>query len=186
MKRVERDYFEKPTIKVAKNLLGAFIIRKVNNQVIKAKIVETEAYIGPQDQASHTRNAKKTKRNKVVWRRGGHLYVYLTYGIHWMLNIVTEKKNIPECVLIRATDIDQFDFKKTNGPGKLTKRLKVDKSFYGENLIKSKRIWVEDRRDKNFKIIETPRINIDSVGEPWVSKNLRFLIKKYQNNLPKP
>src|SRR6056297_4099562 len=118
--RRDRDYFQRATKEIGKSLLGDYLV--VNSkEKIKAKIVETEIYIGPEDQASHTRNANKTKRNRIVWKPGGHVYVYLTYGIHWMLNIVTEKENVPECVLIRAVDVDGLKFKKTNGPRKLTK-----------------------------------------------------------------
>ena len=177
-------YFQRSTKKIGKNLLGDYLVVNLKNKPIKAKIVETEIYIGPEDQASHTRNENKTKRNKVVWKPGGHVYIYLTYGIHWMLNIVTEKKDIPECVLIRAVDIDGLNFKKTNGPGKLTKRLGIDKSLYGEDLTKSKKIWIE--KGKKQEIIKTPRINIDSAGEPWVSKKWRFLIVDYKNELPRP
>jgi DNA-3-methyladenine glycosylase len=185
MEKANRKYFEKDTLQVANNLLGDFILRKNKSKILKAKIIETEAYIGPQDQASHTRNNKKTKRNKVVWSKGGHIYTYLSYGIHWMLNIVTEKKGVPECVLIRALDIEGFDLKKSNGPGKLTKRMGIDKTFYGEDLTKSDRVWIE-KGNQDFKVLKTARINIDSAGEPWVSKDLRFLIKEYQDQLPKP
>lgn len=182
--RRNKNYFERFTEKIGKDLLGDYLIVNSEKGSIRAKIVETEIYIGPKDQASHTRNRKKTKRNKVVWMPGGHAYIYLAYGIHWMLNIVTEKKDVPECVLIRAVDVGGLDFKKTNGPGKLTKRLGIDKDFYGEDLTKSSKIWIEKGEKENF--LSTPRINIDSAGEPWISKKWRFLIAKYKNNLPKP
>lgn len=184
MEKASRKYFEKDTIQVAKNFLGAFIVRKDGQNLIRAKIVETEAYLGPEDQASHTRNSKRTYRNKVVWKPGGYAYIYLTYGIHWMFNIVTQKKDVPECVLIRAVDVKDLDFSKTNGPGKLTKRLEIDKGFYGEDLTKSSKIWIE--KGEIEKALSTPRINIDSAGEPWISKKWRFLIAKYKDNLPKP
>lgn len=182
--RRNRDYFQRSTKKVGKDLLGDYLVVNLQEESIKAKIIETEIYVGPEDQASHTRNANKTKRNKVVWKPGGHVYVYLTYGIHWMLNIVTEKEDVPECALIRAVNVDNLDFKKTNGPGKLTKKLGIDKSLYGEDLTKSSKIWIEQGKDE--KIAKTPRINIDSAGEPWVSKKWRFLIVDYKNKLPKP
>ena len=190
MERAKREYFEKETLEVAKNILGDFIIRKTKNNLIRAKIIEVEAYIGPEDQASHTRNNKKTKRNKVVWKRGGHLYVYLTYGIHWMLNIVTEKKSVPECVLIRAVETvkglelikenRKIKSKKieelTNGPGKLSQALKIDKSFDGCDLVKSNNLYLIENEIKNLNIKSVPRVNID-YAEEYKNKKWRFCIK---------
>ena len=175
--RLKRDFFTRATLRVAEELLGKFIIRKYKGRKIIGKIVETEAYIGPKDKASHAYLGKITKRNLAEYLIGGHIYIYLVYGMYWQLNISTYKKGKPECVLIRALETEK-DRNLTNGPGKLCNYLKLDKSFYGEDLIKSKRIWIEDRGvyiDKNM-IVKSKRIGIDYAGK-WKDKLWRFYIK---------
>lgn len=185
-KKLKKEFFSQSSSKVGKDLLGKYLVRKFKDgKRIEGKIIETELYKGPEDKAAHTCNGK-TKRNRVVWKRGGYLYIYLIYGLHWMLNISTSKDGEPECVLIRAVDTKEFPFKKTNGPGKLTKRFKIDKSFYGEDLTQSNKIWIEDRGEELGKIKKTPRINIDYAGEKWIKKKWRFLIDEYKENLPTP
>ena len=108
--------------------------------------------------------------------------------MYWQLNISTFKKGKPECVLIRAIEVPGKEISLTNGPGKLCRYLKLDKSFYGEDLTKSKRIWLEDRKEKigSCQIVSTPRIGIDYAGPYWSRRKLRFLIKKYQKFLANP
>jgi len=179
--RLKRSFYTRSTLKVAKELLGKYIIRKVGNKKISGKIVETEAYIGPKDKASHAFLGKITPRNKAEYLIGGHIYIYLVYGMHWQLNITTYKAEKPECVLIRALDL-----KEASGPGKLCKYLKLDKSFYGEDLAKSKIIWLEDRGEKvrPSQIIATKRIGIDYAGPYWASKKWRFLLKAFKKIWP--
>ena len=185
MKRIKKDFFLQSTSKVGKELLGKYLVRKLDNgKIKKGKIIETEIYKGPEDNAAHTCSGK-TKRNKAVWSRGGALYIYLIYGMHWMLNIVTAGKDIPECVLIRAIASKEIPLERTNGPGKLTKYLEIDKKLYGEDLTKSNKIWLEPEKEKE-EIKSSPRINIDYAGNYWADKNWRFFIKKYEDKLPKP
>lgn len=205
----------KPTLTVAKELLGKYIIRKTGNKKIIGKIVETEAYIGPADKASHAYNFKKTKRNKIEYLKGGRIYIYLVYGIYWQLNFTTAKKEKPECVLIRAIEpitktskTKKQKNKKTyqnlaNGPGKLCQYLKLNKSFYGEDLTKSQKIWIEDWEEKNkpphlirmrakgaknnksllgvgvkpIQIKSAARVGIDYAGSYWSKKKWRFYLK---------
>lgn len=201
-KKIKRNFFLQPTLKVAKLLLGKYIIRKIGNKKIIGKIVETEAYIGPYDRASHAYNFKKTKRNHVEYLEGGYVYIYLVYGMYWQLNFTTAKKEKPECVLIRAVEPiseiikiknQKLKIKNTkqnskfsnkllnisNGPGKLCKFLKLNKSFYGENLIKSKRIWLENSKEKikPNQIKSAPRVGIDYAGNYWSKKKWRFYLK---------
>ena len=110
----------------------------------------------------------RTARTEIMYHTGGVLYVYLIYGMYWMLNFVTGGANQPQAALIRG--IRGFD-----GPGKLTKHLLINRSFYGENLCLSKRIWLEDAPPVK-EYIATPRIGIDYSGEPWKSKPWRFTI----------
>jgi len=166
-KRLSRKFYTRPTLTVAKDLLGKYLVRKIGKKKLIGKIVETEAYIGPEDRASHSFGGKITERCKTEYLIGGHIYIYLCYGMYWMMNITTEKAGRPECVLIRAlepviTNIHESTTNFTNrhsrkfvpkfveirdlanGPGKLCNWLKLNKSFDKEDLTKSKRIWLED------------------------------------------
>lgn len=153
-KRISKNFYIQPTLKVAKELLGKYLVRKIGEEKFVGKIVETEAYIGPKDKASHAYRWKMTERNRVEYLEGGRIYIYLCYGMHWQLNFTTQKQGKPECVLIRALEpiLKYKNLKEiknlTTGPGKLCRWLKLDKSFNGEDLIKSKRIWLEDRGEK--------------------------------------
>lgn len=188
-KRLTRNFYTKPTLKVAKALLGKYIVRKVNKKEISGKILETEAYIGPKDRASHAYQGKITPRNKAEYLIGGCIYIYLVYGMYWQLNISTFKAGKPECVLIRALDPDPPIIVKgkrqlINGPGKVCQYLKLDKSFYGEDLTESKRIWLEDRGVKiiNSQVLATKRIGIDYAGPYWSSRKWRFVLRSFINN----
>lgn len=187
-KRLPREFYTQSTLKVAKAMLGKYLVRKIGNKKLIGKIVETEAYIGPEDKASHAYGGKITKRNKAEYLIGGHIYIYLVYGMYWQLNISTSKEGKPECVLIRALEPIQNQKSLscqqaskirnlTNGPGKLCRWLKLDKSFYGEDLVKSKRIWLEEgEKVKSNQIVTSKRIGID-YAEEWADVPWRFYIK---------
>lgn len=181
MKKLSKSFYAEPTLKVAKELLGKYIVRKIGNKKLEGKIIETEAYIGPRDKASHAYKGKITPRNKAEYLIGGHIYIYLVYGMHWQLNISTSKVGKPECVLIRALDLNLKDL--ASGPGKLCRYLKLDKSFYAEDLTKSKKIWLEDRgvKVKPSQITATKRIGIDYAGPYWSKIKWRFLLKSEEN-----
>jgi len=174
-KKLGRRFYNRPTLRVAKELLGKYIVRKIGKKELAGKIIETEAYIGPKDKASHAYGGKITFRNWVEYLIGGHIYIYLVYGMYWQLNIVTAKEGKPECVLIRALDIDKL----ADGPGKVCCYLKLDKSFNGEDLTKSKRIWLENRGEKirSSQILATRRIGIDYAGPYWSRRKWRFVLK---------
>ncbi|MCX7779238.1 MAG: DNA-3-methyladenine glycosylase [Patescibacteria group bacterium] len=184
-KRLTRNFFTRPTLIVAKDLLGKFLVRKFGNKILAGKVVETEAYLGPQDKASHGYRMKKTTRNKAEYLIGGHIYIYLVYGLYWQLNISTEKAGLPRCILIRALEPVMIKNKTlnkkkiTNGPGKLCQWLKLNQSFYGEDLIKSQRIWLEDCgiKIKREEIAMSKRIGIDYAGRYWANRKLRFYLK---------
>ncbi|MGB9763070.1 MAG: DNA-3-methyladenine glycosylase [Minisyncoccia bacterium] len=186
-KKLTREFYIQPTLKVAQELLGKYIVRRIGKKKLIGKIIETEAYIGPKDKASHAYQNKRTKRNEAEFLIGGHIYIYLVYGMYWQLNISTYKAGKPECVLIRALepvlDKDNLNNKKikniANGPGKLCRWLKLDQSFYGEDLTKSQRIWLEDWGDKiNKKQIQrTARIGINYAGPYWSKIKWRFVLK---------
>ncbi len=181
--RLKRDFFERETLKVAREMLGKFLT--VNERT--GKITEVEAYMGHQDRASHTFSGKITKRNKLVYKGAGFVYIYLVYGMYWQFNITTNVLKKPECVLIRGVlPVEGFDknlsekerIKLANGPGKLCRWLGLNKSFYGEDITKSGKIKLENRGEgiKRKDIVATSRIGIDYAGEdkdkPW-----RFCLK---------
>jgi len=171
MKRLDRNFFIRDVLEVAPELLGKILVIKKDGKIERYMITEVEAYRGEEDLACHASKGK-TRRNEVMYDIGGKIYVYLIYGMYWMLNFVTGEKDKPQAALIRS--IEGFD-----GPGKLTKHLKIDKSFYGEDLTTSKRIWVEENINKNnFEIMSLPRVGIDYAGEYWKNVPWRFLLKK--------
>ena len=167
-KRVARDFFIRDVLHVAPDLLGKnLVIRSGNNTFQKFMITETEAYRGTEDKASHASRGK-TKRNEIMFESGGKIYVYFVYGMYWMLNFVAGEKYDPQAALIRG--IEGF-----NGPGKLTKALGINRSYYGEDLTVSDRISVEDTGiDPSFKT--GPRIGVDYAGDYWKNKPWRYFI----------
>lgn len=174
-KRLNRGFYARDTLRVAKELLGKYIVRKIGKKRLSGKIIETEAYIGPKDKASHAFGGKITPRNKVEYLAGGYVYIYLVYGMYWQLNITTSSAGRPECVLIRALDLGRL----ADGPGKVCRYLKLDKSFYGEDLAESKRIWLENRGEiiTPLQLAATKRIGIDYAGPYWSRRKWRFVLK---------
>jgi DNA-3-methyladenine glycosylase len=169
MSRLERSFFIRDVLEVAPDLLGTQIVIAEETRISRYVINEVEAYRGEEDLACHASKGR-TARNEIMYREGGHLYVYLIYGMYWMLNIVTAKENIPQAVLIRSV-ID------CNGPGRLGKKLGIDKSFYGEDLTTSSRIWLEEAPDSvKGQITTGVRINIDYAGPIWKNKPWRYLL----------
>lgn len=184
---LRKTFYERPTLRVAQDLLGCFLIRKIvadkKEKIIKTKIVETEAYNGPHDLASHASRGK-TPRNEVMFDIPGTIYVYFTYGMHYMFNIVTERKDYPAAVLIRAVElIDISDTKidpaslKSNGPARLTKALRIDKKFNGLSICdKQNGLWIEaGEKVRKKDIVAAPRIGVDYAGE-YKDKLWRFYI----------
>jgi DNA-3-methyladenine glycosylase len=169
MKRLDRSFFARDVLEVAPNLIGKQLVINDGSICIGYMITEVEAYRGEEDLACHASKGR-TARTEIMYHSGGHLYIYLIYGMYWMLNIVTGRKDIPEAVLIRG--IEGY-----NGPGKLTRQLNIDKSFYGEDLCESERIWITEGNG-TFRFARTPRIGIDYAGEPWISKPWRFVFSE--------
>jgi len=155
-------------LEVAPAILGKTIVRDFGGDNIKFyTITEVEAYRGEDDLACHASKGR-TARTEVMYAQGGYVYVYLIYGMHWMLNFVTGDEDNPQAILIRG--IQGFD-----GPGRVSKELEINKSFYGEALGKSSRIWVAESNLK-VKIATSTRIGVDYAGERWASKPWRFYI----------
>ncbi|KXS49721.1 MAG: DNA-3-methyladenine glycosylase [Halanaerobium sp. 4-GBenrich] len=188
--RLKQGFYQKDAVQAAKDLLGKVIVRKYNDKTIKVKIVETEAYCGAEDKASHAHNNKKTKRTAPMFKKGGHSYIYLIYGMYYCLNVVTAAENNPHAVLIRAVEpLKGLNYIKenrqiksskienlTNGPGKLSQALKINKNLDGCNLIESDFLYIIDTETEEFEIENSPRINID-YAEEYKDKKWRFFIK---------
>jgi DNA-3-methyladenine glycosylase len=174
-KILHRRFFEGKAPKVAQGLLGKYLVRKIGKKKIIGMITEVEAYDGFRDMASHASRGK-TKRNGVMFGSGGYWYVYFTYGMHWMLNIVTGKKEYPAAVLIRAILIDGVSYKKTNGPAKLTKFLKIDKKLNAKPTARQSNLWIEDHSEAPKKIYSGKRIGVDYAGI-WKDTLWRFYIE---------
>ncbi|CAB1254164.1 DNA-3-methyladenine glycosylase [Clostridium sp. HV4-5-A1G] len=198
MKKLQRNFYNKDTLSVAKNLLGKILVHTINGKRLSGRIVETEAYKGITDKAAHSYGGRRTKRTEVMYGPCGFSYVYMIYGMYYCFNIVTEKKDIPEAVLIRAVEplenlneislnrynrlfssLNKTQIKNlTNGPGKLCKGLAIGKTenkldLYGNTL------YIAEDNFSNFNIKNAKRIGIsyaqEAVDYPW-----RFYI---ENNI---
>ncbi|MDZ7611236.1 MAG: DNA-3-methyladenine glycosylase [Candidatus Moranbacteria bacterium] len=161
---LNQEFFSGYTPKVAKNLLGCFLMREVDGKIYKGLITETECYRGRHDLACHAAKGK-TERTKVMFGEPGRAYVYLVYGVHWMLNAVTEAEGYPAAVLIRGAELRDAQneiVKKLDGPGKLTRGLKIGRSFNEWDLTAGEKLWIEGGGDfKKRKIIKKPRVGVD-------------------------
>ena len=167
-KRLDQNFFLNDALEVAPGLLGKVLVRIYPNGIKEKFIItETEAYRGEEDNACHASKGR-TLRTEIMYQNGGYIYVYLIYGMYWMLNFVTGPKDFPQAILIRC-------IKGFNGPGKLTKQLAIDKSFNGENLNTSERIYIcEEINSISFKT--SNRIGISYAGEEWINKPWRFIL----------
>ncbi|OGD24853.1 hypothetical protein A2819_00590 [Candidatus Azambacteria bacterium RIFCSPHIGHO2_01_FULL_40_24] len=175
---LSQKFFERSTITVAKDLLGKYLVRRRGKKVEKFIITEIEAYKGLKDKASHA-SRRKTKRNAPMFGEAGHWYVYFTYGMHWMLNIVTGPKNYPAAVLIR--DVDGI-----NGPARITKQLKIDKKFNNKLAMPKSDLWIEENskfKNSKFEIRNSPRIGVNYAGPIWSKKKWRFTLINIDKNV---
>ncbi|MFT4144151.1 MAG: DNA-3-methyladenine glycosylase [Mobilitalea sp.] len=195
MKKLDREFYNRDSILVAKDLLGKVLVHEIDGQRISARIVEAEAYMGLEDKAAHSYGGKRTSRVEVMYGSPGFSYIFLIYGMYSCFNIVSNEKEIPQAVLIRAVEplegtewMAQRRFGKslgeltksqrrglTNGPGKLCSALSLDRSLNGIDLCGDE-VYVEEGEGKNLSIITTKRVGIDYAEEakdyPW-----RFYIK---------
>lgn len=170
MKALPRKFFNRPTVTVARDLIGCYLVRKIGTQTVRSLITETEAYDGHGDLASHASRGM-TPRTAVMFGPAGYWYVYLCYGVHWMLNIVTGPKGYPAAVLIRSvTDAP--------GPGRLTKKLKITGALNTLPSARASGLWIEARnaRIPANAIHASQRIGIDYAGPIWIKKEWRFTL----------
>ena len=177
------EFYNRPTLTVARELLGARLVRVLDGIRLAGIIIETEAYVGEEDLGCHAKSGK-TRRNAVMYGPSGHAYVYFTYGMHWMLNAVTEREGFPAAVLMRAFEpVEGVEIisarrqgRDTLGPAKLTQALGVDQALNGADLCDPvSGLWTEagipvDDGD----VITGPRVGLYTVPEPWKSMPWRF------------
>jgi DNA-3-methyladenine glycosylase len=197
--KLPRSFYLRPTLQIAKELLGAFLVRKLKGKVLIGKIVEVEAYLGEKDPASHAYRGR-TQRNDVMFWNGGHLYVYFTYGMHFCCNVVTEREDISRAILIRA--VEPIDGLKTmarnrgielnserdtqnlcSGPAKLCKAFGIARNENGTDLCDGE-IWIaeETERRERHRIVRTTRVGVTNgaehkwrfclKGNPFVSRGM--------------
>lgn len=190
MKKLNREFYNRDSIIVAKELLGKVLVHEIEGQKISARIVETEAYMGVVDKAAHSYNGKRTPRVEVMYGDPGYSYVFMIYGLHCCFNVVVNEKEIPQAILVRAVEpihgmewMAQKRFGKTyeqltksqrksltNGPGKLCGALSIDRNLNGLDLCDDV-VYIEEGESKAFNIVTTKRIGIDYAEEakdfPW-------------------
>ena len=186
-----RDFYDRPTLRVARDLLGCVLVHDAPEGRTAGRIVEVEAYRGPRDRGAHTFGGRRTARNEVMWGPPGHAYVYFTYGMHFCMNAVTRPGGVPEAVLLRALEpLDGLDRMRqrrgaarrvsdahlARGPANLCRAMGVDRSHDGADLVLSPLRIVPDRSFAAREIARTARIGIDYAGE-WAAKPWRFVVR---------
>jgi DNA-3-methyladenine glycosylase len=196
-KRLTRSFFVRDTLLVAEQLLGKVLIRKIHNRYLSGRIVEVEAYIGEEDLACHASRGRTT-RTEVMFGKAGCAYIYLIYGMYYCFNIVTEKKDFPAAILIRALEplegkeqMMQYRHNQnlhalTNGPGKMCQALAIDTQLNGEDVCESKKLFIVDDgfRVEKKEILQSTRIGVDYAGAsalyPWryYLRNSEFVSRK--------
>lgn len=164
------SFFNRPTVEVARSLLGCYLVMGDDIKQQSFMINEVEAYDGPEDLACHAR-VGKTKRTAPMFGPPGHFYVYFIYGMYWMLNVVVGPEGYPAALLIRGVGA-------YNGPGKLTKNLNLTGRFNNQLADPSTGLWFEDRGVvlSDDHILATPRIGVDYAGPIWAAKPYRFVL----------
>ncbi len=170
------SFYARPTLQVARSLLGKHLVRETAAGLREGRIIEVEAYVGPKDRASHASRGR-TQRTEVMFGPPGVVYVYMIYGMYHCLNVVTERIDYPAAVLIRAVE---HKAGLADGPGRVCRLLEIDRRLNYHDLTSGKVFWLEDRGEqiRRTQIGAFPRIGVDYAG-PWAAKPWRFrLIKK--------
>ncbi len=167
--KLDFSFFNRPCLEVSRDLVGKVLVRKTENGEIRLRITETESYIGESDTACHAHKGR-TKRTEVMYMKAGVIYVYLCYGMHWLLNIVTGEEENPQAVLIRACE----DYE---GPAKLTKKLMITGDFNRKDITACEDFYIEDDGFK-CEIVTAKRVGIAYASEEDQEKLWRFIMKR--------
>ena len=170
---LDRKYFSRPTLEVARSLIGKYLLRNDEQGLVAGRIIEVEAYVGPEDKACHASKGR-TQRTDVLFGPAGMAYVYLIYGMYHCLNVVTESEGFPAAVLIRAIEIDG---RLIDGPGRLCRELRIDRTLNRQDLTVGASLWFEDRTSSSLMAVGAfPRIGVDYAGL-WAQKLWRFRLQ---------
>jgi DNA-3-methyladenine glycosylase len=175
LNKLPRSFYDRDTILVAKELLGQYLVRESRGVRRIGKIVEVEAYLGPHDLAAHSSKGL-TERNRVMFGPPGHAYVYFIYGMHYCMNVVTERAGHASAVLLRALEPVQNICARTNGPALLCRALQIDKRLNGHDLLSDEFFIAAPPASEPFTIIKCPRIGVD-YARHWARRHLRFYLK---------
>lgn len=170
-----RKFYARAAQTVAQDLLGKHLVRVVEGNVRIGRIVEVEAYLGPHDRAAHSSKGL-TPRTRVMFGPPGHAYVYMIYGIHYCMNVVTEEEGYGSAVLLRALEPVRGISVRTQGPALLCRALGIDRALNGCDLLSAEFHVAEPRDQEPFRIIRRPRIGVDYAGQ-WARRLLRFYIR---------
>ena len=181
---LDADFFARETVDVARDMLGKVIVREIDGWTGWGRVVETEAYLAPDDLASHAARGRRTQRNEVMYGDPGHAYVYFTYGMHFCLCFVTREAGVPQAVLVRALE-PGADVGRCSGPGLVCRALKIDRSVNGLPL-RPPDIYVVDDKAERRRIFSTRRIGIGGTGALWERRLLRFCVDSPHLSRPLP
>jgi DNA-3-methyladenine glycosylase len=175
MRKLPRSFYERKTLRVARELLGKWLVRRADGIERIGRIVEVEAYLGPHDLAAHSSRGL-TPRTKVMFGPPGHAYVYLIYGMHHCMNVVTEPEGHGSAVLLRALEPVRNLEGRTQGPGLLCRAMGIDRSLNAHDLLSRDFFIAVPTKAPKHLVIKRPRIGVDYAG-PWAKLHLRFYIK---------
>lgn len=175
MVKLPRSFYDRPTVTVARELLGKLLVQRRDGLDLVGRIVEVEAYLGPHDLASHSARGL-TPRTRIMFGPPGHAYVYLIYGMHHCMNVVTEREGHGAAVLIRAVAPVRGITARTNGPGRLCRAMRIDRSLNGHDLLSSDFFIAAPPVGGAEKISKSARIGVDYAGV-WAKRLLRFYLR---------
>ncbi|MCI6888969.1 MAG: DNA-3-methyladenine glycosylase [Ruminococcus sp.] len=168
-KKLEKEFYHRDCLEVAPDLVGKILVHRLPDDTeLRVRITETEAYRGEEDKACHASKGR-TPRTELLYGESGIIYVYLCYGMHWLMNVITGEKETPQGVLLRAGE-------NLSGPAKLTKYLKINKEQNGSPIYNNVNVWIEDDGFQP-EIKTAPRVGIDYAGDYWRDIEWRFIIK---------
>lgn len=175
MRKLSRSFYARDAAVVAQALLGKYLVHKTGGTRRVGRIVEVEAYLGPHDKAAHSSRGL-TERTRVMFGPPGHAYVYLIYGMHWCMNVVTGREGTAAAVLLRALEPVENIVERTQGPGLLCRAMQIDRRHYAHDLLSDDLHIATSGRREPIVIVRRPRIGVSYAGH-WARRLLRFYIK---------